>query len=131
MRKLLPPQLLNNIGCFYSQADKPELASEMFEAALVLAMRIQEKDEEMDTDALVTTISFNLGRSYEARGKSDQAVEVYEGLLKRHDDYIDAKTRLAYIKLRKYPNKEGPDSVAKLYQENPADLEVRRSMVGI
>ncbi len=125
LRKLLPPQLLNNTGCFYSQADKHELASEMFEAALGACMRIQEKDEEMDTDALVTTISFNLARSYEARGMSDRAVEVYEGLLKRHDDYTDAKTRLAYIKLRKHPNKEGPDSVAKLYQENPADLEVR------
>jgi len=88
-------------------------------------MRIGGKDEETDTDALVTTISFNLGRSYESRGMSDQAVEVYEGLLKRHDDYTDAKIRLAYIKLRSNPNKEGPDAVAKLYQENPADLEVR------
>lgn len=79
----------------------------------------------MDTDALVTTISFNLGRSYEARGLTDKAVEVYEGLLNRHDDYTDARTRLAYIKLRKNPNKEGPDAVAKLYQENTADLEVR------
>ncbi|TPX13790.1 uncharacterized protein E0L32_005734 [Thyridium curvatum] len=125
LRRLLPPQLLNNIGCFYSQADKHELASDMFEAALGACMRIQEKDEEMDTDALVTTISFNLGRSYESRGMAEQAIEVYEGLLKRHDDYIDAKTRLAYIKLRKQPNKEGPDAVAKLYQENPSDLEVR------
>ena len=125
LRKLLPPQLLNNIGCFHSQADKHELASVLFEAALGACMRIQEKDDEMDTDALVTTISFNLGRSYEARGMSDQAVEVYEGLLNRHDDYTDAKTRLAYIKLRKHPNKEGPDAVAKLYQESQTDLEVR------
>jgi RNA polymerase-associated protein CTR9 len=27
--------------------------------------------------------------------------------------------------LRRFPNKEGPDAVAKLYQENPSDLEVR------
>ncbi|TDZ71799.1 Tetratricopeptide repeat protein 1 [Colletotrichum trifolii] len=125
LRKFLPPQLLNNIGCFYSQAEKQELASEMFEAALGACMKIGEKDSEVDTDALVTTISFNLGRSYESRGLLDEAVEVYEGLLKRHDDYTDARTRLAYIKLRKSPNKEGPDSVAKLYQENPQDLEVR------
>lgn len=125
LRKYLPPQLLNNIGCFYSQAEKHELASEMFEAALSACMRISEKDEDQDTDALVTTISFNLGRSYESRSLSDQAIDVYEGLLKRHDDYTDARLRLAYIKLRKNPNKEGPDAVAKLYQEHPTDVEVR------
>ncbi|TLD33408.1 hypothetical protein PspLS_00564 [Pyricularia sp. CBS 133598] len=125
VRKLLPPQLLNNIGCFHTQNERHEAASDMFEAALGACMRIQEGDDQMDTDALVTTISFNLGRSYESRGLWDQAIEVYEGLLKRHDDYTDAKIRLAYIKLRRNPQKEGPDAVAKLYQQNPADLEVR------
>ncbi|CCC13982.1 hypothetical protein SMACR_08103 [Sordaria macrospora] len=126
LRRFLPPQLLNNIGCFYYQEEKHELASELFEAALSSCIRIGEKNDDTDTDALVTTISFNLGRSYEARGMSDKAVEVYEGLLKRHDDYVDARTRLAYIKLRNNPGtKEGPDAVAKLYQENSSDLEVR------
>ncbi|KAJ6446378.1 RNA polymerase-associated protein CTR9 [Purpureocillium lavendulum] len=125
IRKLLPPQLLNNIGCFHYQSEKHELASDMFEAALGACMRIGEKDPEMDTDALVSTISFNLGRTYESRGLTDKAVEVYDGLLARHDDYTDARTRLAYIKLRRNPNKEGPDTVAKLYQENTSDLEVR------
>ncbi|RCI08080.1 hypothetical protein L249_6215 [Ophiocordyceps polyrhachis-furcata BCC 54312] len=125
LRKLLPPQLLNNIGCFHSQAERHELASEMFEAALGACMRIVDKDSGTDTDALVSTISFNLGRSYESRGLVDKAVEVYEGLVARHGDYTDARTRLAYIKLRRNPNKEGPDAVAKLYQENTGDLEVR------
>ncbi|KAF5026652.1 hypothetical protein F66182_1278 [Fusarium sp. NRRL 66182] len=125
LRKSLPPQLLNNIGCFHSQAEKHELASDMFEAALGACMKIGEKDPEMDTDSLVSTISFNLARSYESRGLTDKAVEVYDGLLARHDDYTDARARLAYIKLRKNPNKEGPDAVAKLYQENNTDLEVR------
>lgn len=125
LRKLLPPQLLNNIGCFYSQGEKYEQASDMFEAALGACIRADTKDENADTDALVTTISYNLGRSYESRGMTDQAVEVYERLLARHDDYIDARTRLAYIKLRRNPHKEGPDAVAKLYQDNNTDLEVR------
>lgn len=125
LRKNLPPQLLNNIGCFYSQAEKHELASQLFEAALSSCMRIGEKDEDNDIDALVTTISFNLGRSYESQGLTDQAVEVYEKLVARHDDYTEAKARLAYIKLRKTPIKEGPDAVTKLYEENKSDLEVR------
>ncbi|KFA63438.1 hypothetical protein S40285_00305 [Stachybotrys chlorohalonatus IBT 40285] len=125
IRKFLPPQLLNNIGCFHYQSEKLELASDMFEAALSACMRVGEKDPSMDTDALVSTISFNLGRSYEARGLTEKAVEVYDGLLARHEDYTDARARLAYIKLRKNPNKEGPDAVAKLYQETNSDLEVR------
>ncbi|KXJ97514.1 hypothetical protein Micbo1qcDRAFT_156418, partial [Microdochium bolleyi] len=125
LRKNLPPQLLNNIGCFYSQAEKHEKASEMFEAALGSCIRIGEKDDEIDTDALVTTISFNLGRSYEAQDRIDEAQGVYEKLVARHDDYTDALARLAYIKLRKGTGKEGPDAVAKLYQDNPTDLDVR------
>jgi RNA polymerase-associated protein CTR9 len=125
LRKFLPPQLLNNIGCFHFQAEKFEPASEMFEAALSACMLIGERDSTADTDALVSTISFNLGRSYEARNLTDKAVEVYDGLLARHDDYTDARARLAYIKLRQHPNKEGPDAVAKLYQENTGDVEVR------
>ncbi|KAI2642906.1 hypothetical protein GGS21DRAFT_500152 [Xylaria nigripes] len=125
LRKNLPPQLLNNIGCFYSQAEKHDPATEMFQAALSSCMRIGDRGEDIDTDALVTTISFNLGRSYESQGLTDKAIEVYEQLIARHDDYTDAQARLAYIKLRKNPNKEGPDAVAKLYQANSADLEVR------
>ena len=123
LRKKLPPQLLNNIGCFYSESERHDFASEMFEAALSSCMRIGENDK--DIDALITTISFNLGRSYESRGLTDRAVEVYEKLVERHEDYTDAQARLAYIKLRRNPNKEGPDAVAKLYQDNPTDLEVR------
>ncbi|KAG9254928.1 uncharacterized protein F5Z01DRAFT_706049 [Emericellopsis atlantica] len=125
LRKHLSPQLLNNIGCFHFQAEKYDQASDMFQAALGSCIRISDADPDADTDALVSSISYNLGRSYEAQGLTDKAVEVYEGLLKRHDDYIDARIRLAYIKLRKNPNKEGPDAVAKLYQENNANLDVR------
>ncbi|KAL2270438.1 hypothetical protein VTJ83DRAFT_2622 [Remersonia thermophila] len=126
VRKLLPPQLLNNIGCFYSQEGKHALATEYFQAALDSCARISQTETELDIDALLTTISFNLGRSYENEGNVDGAVETYERLLSRHEDYTDARTRLAYIRLRRNPtSKEGPDAVAKLYQENPTDLEVR------
>lgn len=124
-RKFLAPQLLNNIGCFCAQAEKYEQASEMFEAALSACMKAGERDPAMDTDTLVSTISFNLGRSYESRELIEQAIGVYKGLLARHEDYTDARARLAYIKLRQNPNKEGPDAVAKLYQDNTGDLEVR------
>ncbi|THV55637.1 hypothetical protein BGAL_0005g00160 [Botrytis galanthina] len=125
MRENLSPQLLNNIGCFYYQSEKYDLAREMFQAALNACVKAGEKLEGMDTDALVTTISFNLGRTYEASGMPDEAKTVYEGLLGRHGDYTDAKTRLAYIALRRDRTEEGPKAVSALYKESSADLEVR------
>ncbi|KAG4433536.1 hypothetical protein IFR05_010991 [Cadophora sp. M221] len=129
LRQFSPPQLTNNIGCLYFQINDYEVAGEMFEAALRACMRLGEKvndaSTDADVDALITTISFNLGRAYEASGLTDKAIGVYELLLKRHDSYTDALTRLAYIKLCQSPEDEGPHSVAKLYEGNSADLEVR------
>jgi RNA polymerase-associated protein CTR9 len=46
-------------------------------------------------------------------------------VLERHADYIDARTRLAYIALKQSPNDEGPKAISKLYQDAPSDFEVR------
>jgi RNA polymerase-associated protein CTR9 len=125
IREILPPQLLNNMGCFQYQAERYEQARELFQAALNACVKLGEKQEGVDTDALVTTISFNLGRTFEAHGLLDEAKTVYNGLLSRHSYYTDARTRLAYIALRQNPTEEGPKTVAKLYSEASSDLEVR------
>jgi RNA polymerase-associated protein CTR9 len=125
LRENLPPQLLNNMGCFHYQAERYEQARENFQAALSACVKVGEKQKDVDTDALVTTISYNLGRTYEASGLFDEASAVYEGLLGRHDDYTDARTRLAYIALRQFPTEDGPRAMAKLYQDASSDLEVR------
>ncbi|KAH0558716.1 hypothetical protein GP486_004639 [Trichoglossum hirsutum] len=125
IRENLPPQLLNNIGCFQYQAEKYDLAREMFQTALNACIKTEPKTEKADVDALVTTISFNLARTHEAAGLLDEAKNVYEGLLKLHEDYTDALTRLAYISLRQSPNGDGPKAVTKLYQSDSTNLEVR------
>ena len=125
LREQLPPQLLNNIGCFQYQVDKYDQAREMFQTALTACVRVGEKDQAIDTDALVTTISYNLARTYEAAGLLEEAKQVYEGLLARHDDYTDARTRLAYIGLRQNPSVDGPKAMAALYETDSTNLEVR------
>ncbi|THC92632.1 hypothetical protein EYZ11_007889 [Aspergillus tanneri] len=125
LRANLPPQLLNNIGCFLYQAEKADQGRTMFQAALDACVRSQEKDSEHDTDALVTTISYNLGRAYEALDMPEEAKKVYEGLLERHADYTEANARLTYIALRQSPTDEGPKKMAKLYEADSANLEVR------
>ncbi|KAF2142784.1 uncharacterized protein K452DRAFT_248279 [Aplosporella prunicola CBS 121167] len=125
LRENLPPQLLNNMGCFYYQSEKFGQARDLFQSALNACIKVQEKDKDVDTDALVTTISYSLARTYEAEGMMDEAKKVYQGLLERHADYVDANTRLTYIKLRQNPQDEGPKAMSELYKAEPSNLEVR------
>ena len=129
LREDLSPQLLNNLGCFQYQTEKHDPARDLFQAALNACVRFGEKDSTIDTDALVTTISYNLARTYEASSQLDEARQVYEGLLARHDDYTDARTRLAYIELRQNPTEDGPKAIASLNDTDGANLEVR-AMLG-
>ena len=125
LREQMPPQLLNNIGTFYYQAENYDAARDMLQTALNACVKAGEKDEGIDTDALVTTISYNLARTYEASSLLDEAKTVYEGLLARHDDYTDARTRLTYIELRQNPTEDGPKAMASLYETDSTNLEVR------
>lgn len=125
LRELLPPQLLNNMGCFHFQADRFVRARELFQAALTACVKASARDENIDTDALVTSISYNLGRCYESEGMLDEAKDVYENLLKRHAGYVDARIRLTYISLRQSPNEQGPRAMKDLYMDNEDNVEVR------
>ncbi|KAI9762636.1 MAG: hypothetical protein M4579_000254 [Chaenotheca gracillima] len=125
LREHLPPQLLNNMGCFQYQAEKYELSRGMFQTALNACVKYAERGEASDTDGLVTTISFNLARTYEADNMLDEAKQVYEGLLERHGDYTEANARLACISLRQNPSDDGPKRIAKLMQAESMNLEVR------
>ncbi|RDW61901.1 putative RNA polymerase II transcription elongation factor (Ctr9) [Aspergillus mulundensis] len=125
LRLHLPPQLLNNMGCFLYQSSQLNLARTMFQAALDSCVRSQEKEGGIDPDALVTTVSYNLGRAYEASDMPDEAKKVYEGLLERHSDYTEASARLTYLALRRSPTDEGPKKMAKLYETDSTNLEVR------
>ena len=121
----LPPQLLNNLACFQYQLERYSEALETFQAALTACIKAGEKDDGFDTDAVITTTSFNLARTYESLNLLDDAKNIYEGLLARHNDYTDAQTRLAYIELRQNPTVDGPKAMAALYENESANLEVR------
>ncbi|KAK2749861.1 hypothetical protein FQN57_005276 [Myotisia sp. PD_48] len=125
LREQLAPQLLNNIGCFLYQSDKIEPARNMFQTALNACVREKEREDGSDTDAFVTTISYNLARTYEALGMLDEAKKVYEGLLERHSEYVEANARLTFIALRQNPTDEGPKRMAKLYEAEATNMEVR------
>ena len=121
---LLPPELVNNIGCFQFQLEKFTDSAESFQIALESSAEDDSTANEKN-DLLITTISYNLARSYEASHMLDEARALYEQVLARHEDYIDAQTRLAYIELRQNPSSEGPKAIGDLYNEDSQDIEIR------
>lgn len=130
MREHLHPQLLNNIACFHYQADRFPEAVHLFQIALTGCTKLNRSDSEDSSDsektfALVASISFNLGRAYEAEGNLDQAKQVYEGLLKQHPGYLDARMRLVNIALRQSPTDQGPKLMHELYEAESQNLDVR------
>ena len=122
---MLPPPLLNNIGCFQFQLEKFAESAESFQLALASCAPGEDLENSTEIDQLVTTISYNLGRSYEASHLLDEARAIYEQILARHSDYIDAQTRLAYIELRQNPSSEGPKAIGTLFELDSQDMEIR------
>lgn len=125
LREYLPPQLTNNIACFYYKAEKYSQARELFQTAASACTRLKQKDATIDTSALVVTIMYNLARTHEAEGKLDDAKTIFESVLQQQPDYADAKLRLTYIALRQSPGEEGPKAMAKLYEADSSNMEVR------
>ena len=126
LRLRLDPALLNNIGCFQHQAERYEQAKDAFEAALNACKQLEANDGMNENiDRLLTTSTYNLGRTCEAAGLLEDARQVYNALLARHAEYTDAKTRLTYIELRQNPTVDGPRAMAALYEHDSTNLEVR------
>ena len=145
LRENLPPQLLNNMACFLYSQEAFAIAQETFQIALNACVKLTEKQEaekkaleedkitaeevdNSDTDALVTTISYNLARTLEALGLTEEAQKVYEGLLARHADYTDASARLAFMALESSPRDDGPRKINAVYQTDYGNTEVRALM---
>jgi RNA polymerase-associated protein CTR9 len=124
LRELISPQLLNNIGCFHFYSEKYAQAREDFQTALNACVKMGDRDSSIDIDALVTTISFNLARTYEAENMDEEAKGVYTSLLQRHPDYTDASLRLTYIALNTDPA-AGAASIKQLIEADPSNLEIR------
>jgi RNA polymerase-associated protein CTR9 len=121
---MVPLQLLNNMATFHWHNEKYDLARQLYQTALSSIPELKEKDDSADTDALATTLTYNLARCEEAAGNLDEATKQYEQLLTRHDDYVDANMRLAYMALRR-GGEEGPKRIQRLMQSDGSNLEVR------
>lgn len=121
---LIPIQLINNIATLYWHQEKYDKARELYQEALTAIPQHKEKDENLDVDALATTLTYNLGRCEEAAGNLEQATKHYSQLLQFHNGYVDANLRLAYMLMR-LASPEGFKMIYKLMQTDSTNLEVR------
>ncbi|KPI42323.1 Tetratricopeptide repeat protein 1 [Cyphellophora attinorum] len=145
LRSNLPPSLLNNRACHYYHFGDYSSARSMLEIAMGACSKLSQKQQaerelaaegnmhdadvdDTDVDALLATISYNLGRTYEVLGLEKNARETYDMLLSRHPDYTEAKARLAFMDLVESPRERGPKAISKLYAEESGNIDVRALM---
>lgn len=81
------PKLMNNLGVL----DHLEGNLQRSRAAYEQALTSNTTAALADSDAVSTTLLYNLARVYESQGELDRAQEAYEKLLAHHPEYVDGK----------------------------------------
>jgi RNA polymerase-associated protein CTR9 len=87
------PKLMNNMGVL----DHLEGNLQQARAAYEQALTSNASAALADSDAVSTTILYNLARVYESQGELDRAQEAYEKLLAHHPEYVDGKSGRATL----------------------------------
>jgi len=82
------PKLMNNLGVLDHLEGNLQQARITYEQALTSNAAAALPD----SDAVSTTILYNLARVYEGQGELDRAQEAYEKLLAHHPEYVDGKS---------------------------------------
>lgn len=81
------PKLMNNLGVL----DHLEGNLQQAQAAYERALTSNTAGASSDSDAVSTTVLYNLARVYEGQGELDRAQEAYEKLLAHHPEYVDGQ----------------------------------------
>ncbi|KAJ6625349.1 RNA polymerase II-associated protein [Mycena sp. CBHHK59/15] len=89
------PRLLNNLGALQQFEGNLVEARVLYESALTSTATATLTSEL--SEAMSTSILYNLARVYEEEGRDDLAKDAYEKLLLRHPEYVDAKLRQAQM----------------------------------
>jgi RNA polymerase-associated protein CTR9 len=85
------PQLLNNIGVLqHTKGDLPA-AQLLYQSAWAETVKLEEQGT-AETEDMLISLSYNLGRLQEDAGNISEAKKTYEGLLNKHSDYVDGNT---------------------------------------
>lgn len=128
-----PLEVYNNIGVFNFIKNNYEDSIESFKTALG-KLDDPEGFKSEDGDLLIdlpndlkVSIKFNLARSTEFSDSSDDAIDIYESLLKECPHYFSAKLRLLFLDCisNKSAKEDIKSEIDELLSLNASDLEIR------
>ncbi|GAA5864342.1 hypothetical protein JCM1840_006751 [Sporobolomyces johnsonii] len=127
------PKIRNNLGVLLFQKRAYAAAQEQFERAFErIGTELAERGGGLDggeLDAALTAVGYNLAVVYEREGLEDKAREGWEGVLKTHPEYVEAKARLALLDLKKRGDRTAWDSAHELIKQaltsQPSSPELR------
>ncbi|KAH7100332.1 hypothetical protein BKA62DRAFT_706704 [Auriculariales sp. MPI-PUGE-AT-0066] len=114
-------RLLNNVGALKHGEGNFDAAKEAYEEAMSIALSL---DPEVG-EALQVTILYNMGRASEDNGDTVAAEEVFQKLLSRHPEYVDAKVRRAHLLVTQHRTHEAHELVKQAVASTPHALNIR------
>lgn len=82
------PQLINNVGVLQHTKEDLVAARRLYQSAWEEAVKLG-RDGATESDDMLITLSYNLGRLEEDAGNVNEAKKIYEGVLKKYPDYVD------------------------------------------
>ncbi|KAH9448500.1 hypothetical protein Pst134EA_027811 [Puccinia striiformis f. sp. tritici] len=99
--KSIPAMLLNNIGVLEWKNGNLNEAQERIESALAATASavVGDETEREINERTAVCMLFNLGVICEQANDKEKAKDIYERILARHPEYVDAKARLALMYL--------------------------------
>lgn len=149
-RSELIVRLRTNIGALHalrgSETPAGELQKSIYTAATAHLQAALGAAREAETqlsvpaagflDAEKTTALYNLGRVLELAGASDEAAQAYDAVLRTHVEYVDAKVRLALLRVGT-PGARGDKEATQLgnallkeaLASDPSNLDTRMTYV--
>lgn len=116
------PQLINNIGVLNHTIGNISAARELYHTAWEHSATLAE-DGDFEMEDLLITLSYNLGRLEEDAGNIPEAKKTYEGLLRKHADYVDAVARLCYLDAIETNFDPSCNLLKDLFLIDPSNLE--------
>ncbi|KAH6914432.1 pol II transcription elongation factor [Coprinopsis sp. MPI-PUGE-AT-0042] len=118
------PRLVNNIGVLEHLDGRMGEARKCYEKALTRVASSASGDAKA-SEAMSTSILYNLARVYEDEGETVLAKDAYDKLLSRHPEYIDAKIRQAHMHLSLNKITEAHDLLKQALTSHPSNLNLR------
>ncbi|KAH9858911.1 RNA polymerase II-associated protein [Lenzites betulinus] len=115
------PRLVNNLGALQHLHGRLDEAQSLYETALTQAAGLDASTSE----AMSTSILFNLARVYEDQGEEGKAREAYGKLLARHPEYVDAKIRQAQMLTALNRHNDAHELLKQVLSSQSANLNLR------